>query len=249
MKYQKSQVTVFIILAIIVASLILAAIVYRPNEDIKTPDVTKIDPINSFVIDCLKETGEDAVSYIGYTGGYFDLPSLSTDDNIAYYFYAGEDLMPSKEKVEEQLSLYMNNMLSFCTKNFIDFPSYNITGGEVKTKTKIENNSVIFSVDYPLTISKENNNYKLEKFEDTEIPARLGVVYSTSRKIMDEQIFNPEDVCLTCILTLSQKNKVQIDLNSVNNSKGDNIIIFTITDTDSHIKDAEFKFNFANNYG
>jgi len=249
MKSKKSQVAVFIILAVIIAGLILAAIVYRPDEDIKKPDVNKIDPINSFVSDCLKQTGEDAVSYIGYTGGYYNLPNLSTDENIAYYFYEGNDLMPSVEKIQDELSLYMNDMLSFCTKNFIDFPDYNITQGEVKTKTTITNNSVIFKVNYPITVNKGDNNYKLEEFEETKIPARLGVIYSTSRDLMDEQMFNPEEICLNCILDLSLENKVRIDMNNVNNSKGENIIIFTITDVDSHIKDGEFKFNFANNYG
>ena len=243
MKNKKSQLTVFVIVAVIIAGLILTAMFYRPKEDIK-PNLNKIDPISAFVTDCIKQTGEDAVYYIGYTGGYFNSPNLSTDDNIAYYFDGNNDLMPSKETMENQLSLYMDNMMFFCTKNFIDFPDYNITQGDIKTKTTIKNNSVSFSVNYPLTISKLNNNYRLDKFDDAEIPVRLGVVYTTLREMMDEQMFNKKEICLTCMLKLALANKLTVDMND----REDKVVLFTITDPSSNIKSKEYKFNFANKY-
>jgi hypothetical protein len=240
---KKSQIAVFIVLAVLIGGLILTAVIYRPKEDIK-PVINKIDPINSFVLNCLKETGEDAVYYIGYTGGYYNNPNLTTDNNIAYYFYEEKDLMPSKVNVENELSEYMNNMLFFCTKEFRDFPDYNITQGEIKTKTTIEDERVIFNVNYPLTINKENNNYRLNEFKDIEIPVRLGIVYNAAREIMDEQMFNKKEICISCLLKLSLKNKLRVDMND----KEDKVVIFTITDASSYIKDKEFKFNFANKY-
>ena len=46
-----------------------------------------IKPIYSFVQECIKDTGEDAIERIGETGGYYLSPEKSLENGIAYYLY------------------------------------------------------------------------------------------------------------------------------------------------------------------
>jgi hypothetical protein len=244
-KSKRSQITVFIILAILIVVLIGVFFSYRMNllnlnSDVVNPDIA---PIHSFVVSCIKQAGEDGIYNIGQTGGYFNSPNLSTDNQISYYLYGNDNLMPSKEKIENELSEYMNNMLFFCTKNFIDFPDFNVKQGEIKTKTTIEDNKVIFNVNYPLSIKKNDKSYLFNQFKDIEIPVRLGVIYGVNQLIMEDQMKNKKDVCASCLNQWANEKDLYIDMYDYKKS-----LVFVITDTNSRINEKEFTFYFANKY-
>ena len=242
---EKSQVSVFIILAIVIIAVILIYFVFKSNilnlgKEIVSPEVA---PIYSFVDDCVKKTGEDAVYYIGQTGGYFVNPETSTDNNIAYYLYNKNNLIPGKERIEKELSDYMNQMLFFCTDNFINFPDFQVKQGEIKTSAKIENNKVIFNVEYPLAISKDDKSYNIKKFEN-RVNARLDIVYQTAYEIMQEQMKHKEDICLNCLQELAATNDLYIDMYDYK----EKVVVFIITDPNSKINEKDFEFYFANSY-
>jgi hypothetical protein len=240
---RKAQITLFIIFAILIVTLIGVLFAYRMNILNIGGVNPEIAPINSFVIDCIKQSGEEAIYNIGQTGGYFEETNLSTDNNIAYYLYGENNLMPSKEKIQDELSDYMNNMLFFCTKNFIDFPDFNVKQGEIKTKTTIEDNQVVFNVNYPLSIEKENNTYLINDFKDTEIPVRLGIIYGINELIMEDQMKNKKDICASCLNEWANEKDLYIDMYDYEGS-----LVFVVTDTNSKINEKEFAFYFANKY-
>jgi len=238
---KKAQITVFIILAILIVALIGVLFFYRMSLS-KTGEInSEISPVYLFALNCIKQSGEEAIYNIGQTGGYIDDSNLSTDNNIAYYVYEERNLMPSKEKMQDELSLYMNNRIFFCTKNFIDFPDYNIKQGEIKTKTKIENNSVIFNVNYPLSIEKENKTYLFNDFKDIEIPARLGVIYSVNELIVKDLMKNKKDVCASCLNKWADEKNLYIDMYDYKES-----LVFAISDPQFKINQEKFIFYFAN---
>ena len=65
-----------------------------------------------------------------------------------------ENYMPSKERIEMELGLYMDNFIYYCLKDYRDFPNFNVTQGDAKTTAKIEDGKVVFSVNYPLNIDR-----------------------------------------------------------------------------------------------
>ncbi len=137
----------------------------------------------------------------------------------------------------------MNNMLFFCTRGFDDFPDFNVSQGEIKTKTIIENKKVIFNVVYPISISKGEKTYSFERF-NTEVPVGLGVIYNVSEKIMEEQALHKKDICLTCLSDLAFENSLYIDMADYEN----NSVLFLITDENSEINGDYYSFSFVNKY-
>ena len=242
---KKSQITIFIIIAIaIIAGLILFFSVKSGvfEKEKVSPDITFI---YNFVDGCIEKTGEDAIYNIGQTGGYFLYSNSSTENGIAYYFDKNKKLIISKEEIENQLSLYVNEMLFFCTKNFVDFPDFAVSQGEIKTKTKIVKDKVIFTIGYPLTISKNNRNYFIKNFEK-QISSRLDTIYKVAFGITEEQMLDFKNICINCLSDLAFENKVFVSMNEDIYDK--NIIIFILIDDQHKLNGEDYRFYFANRY-
>lgn len=247
---KRGQVTIFIIIAIIlVAGIALVYTLYGDAISSRLESASRqkfVDPaiisIDEFVRDCLKNTAKDALVFTGQRGGYSEVPPLSNDINIPYYYYKGRDLMPSKEKIEEEISKYIDFSLFFCIQSFSYFPGFEIREDKIKIKTTIEEDVVSFDIDYPLTIVKNQTIYELKDFE-FKIPIRLETVYNVARFIVQKQIEDPENICISCVLEEANKADVKIDMMDF-----DQDIIFTITDENSLIDDVPYEFKFANKY-
>ncbi len=241
-KSRRSQISVFVIIAVL---LIVAVFIFylKTNRDENAIDSAKI---KNFVENCIKETGKSVIYKIGEGGGYYSTPEFSTDTGIAYYYSNGKSHMPLKSDIEKEISLYVSKELSNCTGNFSDFPDFNVAKGEINVKTKIERESVILNLDYPLSISKEGKTIKLDKFRSV-IPARFGVLYDSADEIIKEQLSH-DGICLTCLMKVSMKNNFKIDMDDY---EEDTTIFFFRDEKINEIGNTEeevFKLVFANKY-
>ena len=235
---KKAQATIFIVIAVLIIGGIVLLMIFENKKNIETGNMNT-GPISSFTESCISSMGEEAVYYVAYTGGYYAIPNISTEENIAYFVYK-ENIMPSKEKIESELSNYMNDMLSICTNDFIDFPDFEIKQEKIETRTQIEKDKVIFNVVYPLTINKDNKTSHIQNFEEIEVPLRLGRVYNVSKEIVNEAIFNKDSICINCNLDLAVINDLYINIQDRNKTR-----IYTIEDRKSLIKNNPLTFNFA----
>jgi len=241
---KKGQISVFIIIAVLILGVIGGYFILKDRgldlgKEIIDPEV---QPIYSFVENCIYETGENAVERIGETGGYFASVDDSLENGIAYYLYEGENYMPSKEEVEEELSIYINEMLFFCISGFNDFPDFEVEEGEIETLTKIEDESVVFDVEYKLNVTKGERTYSFKNFE-VKISVRLGVVYNVIENIMVEQMTHSDSICLGCVADLGLENNLNIDILDIEEGT-----IFSVVDESSKINNENFIFSFANKY-
>jgi hypothetical protein len=237
---KKGQVTIFIIIAVIIIAFVGGFFLFR--DELASLFTPENEPIYLFVESCIEDTGKDAIHYIAKNGGYLFSPELSTSEGIPYYYYNGKNYMPSKKRVEEEISYYMNEMLSFCTEDFIDFPDFNITQGKIKTETKIKNDEVVLNVEYPLSIKKEESVTLFEDFKNIKIPVRLGIIYNSIQEIIQDQL-TYENICLSCISDIALENDLTVDMGGIEEA-----IIFSVIDEYSKIKDAPVKWRFANKY-
>ena len=247
-RVKKAQVTIFIIIAIIIVVFLILFFSAKSGlfKEFNAGIITEIKPIHNFIDNCVEQTGNNAIYHIGQTGGYF-LTNTGTfnEVGIAYYFNKNKKLIISKEEIENQLSLYIDDMLFFCTRNFIDFRDFDVRQGEIETKAKIVKDKVIFKVVYPLTISKGKNTYFIKNFEK-EIPSRLDTVYKVASGIIEEQMLNFNGICVNCISKLAFENGVFVSMND--DIYDENTIIFTIIDEENKINEEDYSFYFANKY-
>jgi hypothetical protein len=237
---KRGQITVFIIIAIIIV-VIIALIFIFSNNKIK-PDYSN-DPSYNLVKDCLENTGEQALSYIGDSGGYYYIPEKSTDFGTPYYFSIDKNLIPTKENVEIETSRFMNERGSLCGY-FEDSQFKVISRGNISTKTTINNDSVEINVKYPITVEKENKKISYEEF-NIEIPARVGIMYNAAKDYIKGQVDNPSGICITCINNVANKYDVKFITYNYDNET----IIFNIIDEKTKINNQSFyTYSFAVKY-
>jgi len=240
-KRKKSQISIFIIFAIV----LVVAIIIVLLSQIKILDYGgsgDVKPVNDFVYECIKSTAEDALINVADSGGYYNLPKLSTDNNIAYYYYKGENLLISKERLKAEIESYINDGVALCTKNFVNYPDLKVISGKISSNVEISNENVLIKITYPLSIKKEDKTHVLNNFEIT-IPAKIGLLYNISKEITDMTLEHKKDVCITCLEELSEKNDIYIKMFDYNGE-----IIFFIIDPNANLKGGELIYAFANKY-
>lgn len=241
---KRGQVTIFIIIAIILVVIISVFFILRSGV-LKNIFLSESERIKVFVEFCIGETGNEGIYEIGQKGGYFSAPNFSTVLEIPYYYSNNKSYVPSKGEIEIEISKYVNENLPLCVKNFPDFPDFEITQREIKTQTKMEDDKIILDVEYPLSVKKGEDTTIFKDFKNIKIPVRLGIVYDAVKEIIDEQLIHEREVlCLSCILNISLRNDLHIDMLDY----GEGEIVFIVRDENSKINNKIFEFIFANKY-
>ncbi|MFH1325830.1 MAG: hypothetical protein ABIH49_03640 [archaeon] len=237
---KRGQLTIFIIIGIVVIA--SAAVFFSVRNQIGLDFLgSETQPVSSFVQECVEKAGVEGIYSIGYGGGYLNVPEPSFYEIIPYYYLDGKNYMPEKEKIAEEISGYVDESVLKCTGNFSDFGDFQIEKGEISTSTRIDDNSVFLDVNFPLSVSKENNTNILKNFK-AEIPVRLGVVYDSIAEVMDKQ--TEQGICLSCITNVDKRNDIYTDIYDFENRT--KIIVFR--DENSKINGEAFEFVFANKY-
>jgi|APSaa5957512622_1039677.scaffolds.fasta_scaffold24011_1 hypothetical protein len=242
---KRGQISVFIIVAIVIVVTLILYFAVKGDLIFVSGINPEIEHIYSFVDNCVNQVSEDAIYQIGYSGGYFLTPEVASETGIAIYFDRGENLIPLKEDIENELSLYVNDMLFFCVQNFVDFPDFIVDAGEIKSEVEIVEGKVIFYVNYPLSINKGDNTYSLKSFK-TEIPSRLNTIYNVALEIILEQMLYYGGVCVNCVSEIAYENQVYVFMND--DFFDSDILLFSIVDDLYKINEEDYTFYFANRY-
>lgn len=237
---KRGQVTIFVILAILIVGVIAAFFLLR--KPAVTGSSLNTSGVVGFVNDCVKSTGIDGIYFIGGNGGYYNLPSFYALYGIPYYYSNGTESLPSLNSIENSISDYVDNSLDFCVGNFSKFSGFNISSGNVSTKTRIYNGGVIMNVNYPITIRKGNESEIIKNFDNIQIPMRVFTVYNVSSQIINSST-GGNGLCLSCIYNLGNENGVSIDMTNINEG-----ILFEIVDNESNLKGEPLDWKFVYGY-
>jgi len=261
-KGKRSQVTIFIIIALLLV--VAVGIIFVMRNSMKTGNENLpagSDSVGDFVTNCLKTTSENGLVLIGRQGGYY---KFAFEPNITYsgndsepgllftnlgsinipYYYNSQNLAPSKEKIEEQLSLYIEENLNNCTKDFNIFKQkgFDVDAGTINTTTNILDDKVKISLDYPVTI-KKGETAQTKTAYNIEVLSRLGLAYNISQNFVNLQAANPGRLCIECILSV-----VPSSFHAQMLTYNDNTIIFVLTDEERKLNNDYYDFIFAYKY-
>jgi len=173
---KNSQVTLFIILGItlIVIMTLFFNILPRINnkeEVIPSTSFYSIDAIKGYIQSCVYNTGVIALQALGIKGGYISKPKYvfkSDDLTTSYLYFSGENILPEIYEIENNLSSFMDYYLPLCV-NWSLFNNFEISKENVKTKTIIREDSLIFDVEWPIKLETSKNIVDISDFR-TEIP-------------------------------------------------------------------------------
>jgi len=236
---KKGQLTIFVIVAVVLIGLIGIFFAFRENFSFANSDSSRI---STFVQECIDDAGADVVYSVGYGGGYIIPPEISDEYGFPFYYYNGENHMPSKEIMETEMSNFIDDRILNCTNGFVNFNDLEVSGGTIKSTASILDSEVKFTVSYPLSIKKGESVSKIEDFR-TSVPVRFGIVYGVVQEMMAEQMLH-DGVCLSCANDLANENDLHIDMNDYGNES----IIFSFRDENSKLNGETFEFVFINKY-
>lgn len=239
MNQKKAQVTIFIIISLVVIAGVLIYLGLSRGGIEKRNIPEGGEDVYEFVISCSQQSLEEVILSLSLRGGYAFTPEKSNDFGIAYYSIEGENTMINKEELRDKISFYFDQQLEICINNFQNFSDREISTGEINSEINLQEEKVILDLIYPISISQAGETKLIEDFEVIEAPIRLGLIYDTSKEIIEQDIDN-EGICLTCI-----ERKISKANMSVNIIEYERDYIFSIQDNNSKINNNALGYSFA----
>lgn len=247
---KKGQLTPLMILSIIIVA-VFAALFYitgnlreKSNEgvEVQVKLVFGKASIQSYIEDCIRIKGEEALTLLGRQGGYINLP---TNQKIAYYYNKGINEAPSLKQMEDELSSYINNNLNSCLKDFKAFKEkgWDVAEGNLETAASINKEDVVFKAHFPIKIKnpdieeEERATIELSDFIK-DFKVRLQYIHNIANQTANFHIANPG---WTDFANLSRYD-VNITIFPYNG-----ILVYSIDDPESIISKKAYRLMFGVN--
>ncbi|MBU2590094.1 MAG: hypothetical protein KKA65_03710 [Nanoarchaeota archaeon] len=198
-------VTLIILLVAVKDRIIVSDWDKEKEASLQVPE--KAREVQRFVQGCVEQVAEEGLVIMGLQGGYINLPTShittprhpfatyleiipNTDIKTAYWYYTTPNnlqktALPSIRQMQDELSAYIEDNLAECTFNFTLFKDYNVTTGPIFVETEIQQDKVLFTIDYLLDIDLYDFNYKIDRFY-TDINSRYGELYLIAKEIQEK---------------------------------------------------------------
>ncbi len=234
---KRGQVTVFVVVGIIILLSLVAILAVKSffmeeqgktaEEQVKQASLTG-SSVHNYIRFCLSEVAEDAILYVARHGGYYQLPPSSNEVmGLPFLYVDGESRLMTKEELQEQISSYVNNELSFCLRNFAPFKSkgYQINRGKVETSTTILPEKVHFDVKIPVEVTRGDSTQEMIDFS-VSVPSKIGTIHSAILRFFERQMELPWSLCVSCLVGMMAENDLKVEINP----SEEDIFIFTIAD-------------------
>lgn len=253
---KRGQLAVFIIVAIlIVIAIILVFFAINTSKNQLNQSIwsrlgikSDVDLIKSTVSDCMNVKTTEALRKIGLQGGFYNKPAKAYDLDwafVPYYYYQGQILMPNKSVVESELSNYVDNNLKTCI-NEVDFKNYQIDFSDSKTKTSISKSKVVFTIDMPISLKKED---KITLIDLKRFPvvynSSLNEILEIAQYITDSHRENPDMICINCVVNMAKERKVYVDMMAFPYDPRTTLVMIS----ENRTMPEPYLFEFLNKYG
>lgn len=200
---KRGQITAFVILGVVIVAVVLLLLYTQTNLFLFQPSTDDLNDVMSDIrkdmISCIGKVSDDPIKRIALQGGYLSTPGdtyrFYDDTTISYLCYNMENdarcrnRMLRKAGMEEQLNGAIDFALSTCVdiQKFKKFGNFEIiTPSSWQLDTTINEESVLVTVDYPITLKSEKSELSLSTQKFTKIfNYPLGALYKISQDIID----------------------------------------------------------------
>ncbi|MBW3015694.1 hypothetical protein KY330_04695 [Candidatus Woesearchaeota archaeon] len=239
---KRGQITAFIavgiILIIIIGVFVLLREAGKEEQDVKAQGFEQqVNSVKRYAEVCIQRSAKNAVDLLGAMGSNVESPagSFVREDSVpvSYLHQGTNNYLPAITAWEDDLTILVNLFALSC--NFDEFTSQGleIEAGSAISDVKIDENSVTFNVEYPVTVRFEGYENSFSGFSYV-IPVKLGYIHNAIDEIIKESIENPGFIPTSKIL--------EYDLNiSTVEFIDENTLLYVIQDKD-------YYFLFADRY-
>ena len=248
--FKRGQFTLFVVLGIVLLLLIGLFALFQNqifdfvgiSQSISYP--SDVQEVVDHVQECVDRSAYESVVNIGYTGGYYTLPSRSyidaNDSMIPYYLYDGEDISLSTEDLQNELNQYITAQVNACV-HLEQFSSFTITSGTLSVASTVEEHLVSVEVSYPLTLTVGETVYTVSEPYTTEVDANLGWLHDIAQQIVTLDIANPDRIDYTNLLGYGVAHIIVAPVSN-------DTYVYILQDTSSFNNQQNYSFFFAEYY-
>lgn len=242
-KDKRGQLTLFIVIGIlVVVGVGTYFFVSQRGLDVgSNKDLAKKFPeVNSLIESCLENITLEGIYFNSLQGGYYE----GKENFLSYgafslpvYFSDGKKNLPKLSVWEEELANFIDDNLDFCIDFFdLEKKGYSV---EVSNKTEvsvsIKNGSVDVTLNYQITISKEERKVQVKNFKKTIYFDYKGK-YEDLSSYLDLQEKEPKWIPFSQLSSLANKSGFFFRTGPLNSSNGkiDYVYLFNYSRTNKY---------------
>ena len=200
---KKAQVTVFIIIAIVIVTLVAGYFVFRGRLFKETGIPTHMEPVYNTFLNCIQGDTVVGIGILETQGGYIELPTFVSGSGympfgsqlnflgnpIPYWYYVSgngiqKEQVPTTTLMEEQLSDYIEGKIRNCIFEQYVEDGYDVNMGEPEVSASINAEDVVIDVDLPLTIERADET-AIVRSHNVVVNSKLGTLYESARELYD----------------------------------------------------------------
>lgn len=243
---KRGQLTIIIIIAIVVFIIITLFFIFSKKsfqENTNSFDKS----IEDSIINCIELICNEAVYKIGSNGGYyFNIPDPKRELMFIekpVYFKERRDHLPSLKIIEKELGGYVNDNIKKCISPFESRDLYEIKTANPNTKTNIDNKGIKFSIDYAISIRRENKVTEIKDF-DIFLEFDLFNKYNIVKNIIEKQKDSPDMIPIGFLTNFSYSNNYLLDITLIE----DDVYLFSLIFAEQNQDGENFTFEFIMDY-
>lgn len=202
---KKGQVTLFIILGVLLLlALLLVIFVKKEMISFNIGDIvpTEKGKVESLIISCLEEVGNDALFTIGLQGGYIDIAPEIINNNDLHLrispmhvvpYWAQKNLIniPSLDEIKIEMDQYIEKNVRECLFAGEPFQEeYDISErSDLTSDTEIVDNKVLFNLNWNVEIRTKGGEVVTEVINHIgESPVKLKKIHEVATRIIEKEM-------------------------------------------------------------
>ena len=252
---KRGQVTLFIIVGIVLVITFIGLFYLIESTNKERIDIEKekviskpeITSVKNYVQSCFERTSEDAITYVSYRGGYYNVPEPTVDNiflRLPLYFDNGNKIFPTKDIISNEIGKYILDKLPGCFDDFKVFKDQNIVVeiDKMEIEVILENN-VLFELNSPMTITKGESKTELQRFKHT-LSLDFNNVYSIIDGIVLEQEKNLNFVPIGYLSVEAKEKDFNFELSYLD----DDVVVYSNIFNKYKVDRENYVFIFASSY-
>jgi len=204
MRFRRGQVTIFIILAILVVSLVALFFVFK-DKLITDKIPSEISPVYNTLVSCLQDDLSIGVNVLESQGGYIYIPEYEAGSDympfssqldflgnpIPYWYYVSgnnieREQVPSKSNMQNDIKKFVEATARTCLLDNYYSQGYEISMGNPDATVTINDNEVILDLNMDFSVLKGEESYLINEHRIV-FNSDLGSLYNSALKVYNEE--------------------------------------------------------------